>query len=101
MSDKPKMYRCNTKKEFTNNRSVYASYSDNINSNNNRVYNTNEIRKKINEIFGSYDFIYRTKVNIVVDNQVITRKVVGIYNNNLVTIDNEHIPINMIQDIYK
>ena len=100
MSDKPKMYRCDTVKKFNNNRSVYTSYSDNSN-NNFKVYDSNEIRKKINDIFSSSNFIYRTKVNIVVDNQILTRKIVGMYNNNLVTIDNEHIPISMIRDIYK
>ena len=98
MSDKPKMYRCTDKKEFNNNRSVFISYDNN---NTFKVYDTNEIRKKINHIFSSNNFIYRTKVNIVIDNQVITKKIVGVYNNNLVTIDNEHIPINMIRDIYK
>lgn len=97
MSDKPKMYRCDTKKRFNNNKIVYASYNDN----NIKVYDTNDIRKKINNIFNSDNFIYRTKVNIVIDNQIITKKIVGLYNNNLVTIDNEHIPINLISDIYK
>lgn len=100
MSDKPKMYRGEIKKEFTNNRSVYSTYSDNYN-NSFKVHDINEIRKKVNNLFNSPNFIYRTKVNIVVDNQVITKKVVGLYNNNLVTIDNEQIPINLIQDIYK
>lgn len=102
MSDKPKMYKCDMKKEFSNNRSVYASYNDDRNSiNNNVVYDTSDVRKKINEIFGARDFIYRTKVNIVIDNQVLTKKVIGVYNDNLLTIDNEHIPINIIKDIYK
>lgn len=98
MSDKPKMYRCEAKKDFNNNRSIYASYSDN---NTFKVHDSNAIRKKINNLFSSPTFIYRTKVNIIVDNQILTKKVVGVYNNNLVTIDNEQIPINMIQDIYK
>ena len=98
MSDKPKMYRCEAKKDFNNNRSIYASYSDN---NTFKVHDSNEIRKKINNLFSSPTFIYRTKVNIIVDNQILTKKVVGVYNNNLVTIDNEQIPINLIQDIYK
>lgn len=98
MSDKPKMYRCEAKKEFNNNRSVYASYSDNPTF---KVYDTNEIRKKINNLFSSPTFIYRTKINVVINNQILTKKVVGLYNDNLVTIDNEHIPINIIQDIYK
>ena len=100
MSDKPKMYRCMEKKQFNNNRSVYASYNDN-NINTFKVYDTNDIRKKINNLFNSSNFIYRTKVNIVIDNQVFTKKIVGLYNNNLVTIDNEHIPIDLIRDIYK
>ena len=98
MSQKPEMYRGNIKKEFNNNRSVYASYKD---SGEVMVYDTSEVRKKINDIFTSNNFIYRTKVNIVIDNKTVTKKVIGVYNNNLVTIDNEHIPINIIQDIYK
>ena len=98
MSDKPKMYRGEVKKEINNNRSIYASYSD---KNEIRVYDNSDVRKKIDEIFSSSTFIYRTKVNIVIDNQVLTKKVIGVYNNNLVTIDNEQIPISMIRDIYR
>lgn len=98
MNNKPEMYRGNTKKVFNNNRNVYASYID---KNEVRVYDNGEVRKKINEIFNSNNFIYRTKVNIVIDNKTVTKKVIGIYNNNLVTIDNEHIPIGIIQDIYR
>lgn len=99
MSDKPKMYRGEVNKEFNNNRSVYASYSDK--GTNSFVYDINEVRKKINDLFNSNTFIYRTKVNIVVDNKILTKKVIGVYNDNLVTLDNEYIPINMIKDIYK
>jgi len=98
MTQKPEMYRGNIKKEFNNNRSIYASYKD---SGEVLVYDTSEVRKKINDIFTSNNFIYRTKVNIVMDNKTVTKKVIGVYNNNLVTIDNEHIPINIIQDIYR
>jgi len=98
MTQKPEMYRGNIKKEFNNNRSIYASYKD---SGEVLVYDTSEVRKKINDIFTSNNFIYRTKVNIVMDNKTVTKKVIGVYNNNLVTIDNEHIPINNIQDIYR
>lgn len=98
MSNKPEMYRGNVKKEFNNNRSVYASYNSD-NSNEFRVYDTGIVRKKINEIFNSDSFIYRTKVKIVIDNREIVKKIIGVYNDNLVTIDNEHIPINIISDI--
>ena len=98
MSDKPKMYRGEVRKDINNNRSIYASYSDKFEV---KSYDNSSVRKKINDIFSSNTFIYRTKVNIVMDNEVLTKKVIGVYNNNLVTIDNEQIPINMIRDIYK
>ena len=101
MSDKPEMYRGNIKKEFNNNRSVYASYDNKDKDKEFRLYDTSEVRNKINKIFNSDSFIYRTKVKMMIDNQLIVRKIIGVYNDNLVTIDNEHIPINMIKDIYK
>lgn len=98
MSDKPKMYRGEIRRDINNNRSIYASYNDKKEI---RVYDNSEIRKKIDDIFNSSTFIYRTKVNIVMDGEVLSKKIIGVYNNNLVTIDNEQIPINMIKDIYK
>ena len=98
MDNKSKLYRCDKIKVFNNNRSVYASYE---NDNSNIVYNSNDIRRKINNIINSLDFIYTTRVNIVLDKETISKKIVGIYNNNLVTIDNEYIPIELIKDIYK
>ena len=98
MSDKPKMYRGSIRKDINNNRSIYASYNDKKDI---RVYDSSEVRKKIDDIFNSSTFIYRTKVNIAVNGEVLVKKVIGVYNNNLVTIDNEHIPISMIDDIYK
>lgn len=97
MNDKPKMYQNTVKRVFNNNKKIFVSYSDNKNA----VNNSNDIRKKVNDIFSSNNFIYRTKVNIVIDNEVLIKKIVGIYNNNLVTLDNEYIPIDKIKDIYK
>lgn len=98
MNDKPKMYRGVIDKNLNNNRNIYASYS---NKSDIRVYDSSEVRKKINNIFNSDTFIYRTKVNIIMSDRDIIKKVIGVYNNNLVTIDNEHIPISEIKDIYK
>ena len=98
MSDKPKMYRGLINKDMNNNRSIYASYN---NKSDIKVCDGSEIRKKINDIFNSDTFIYRTKVNIVMDNGIFTKKIIGVYNNNLVTIENEHIAISDIRDIYK
>ena len=94
MKSKPKIYH-DTNKQFNNNKKVFLSYLEKNKS------NELDIRKKINNIFNSKDFIYRTKVNIKIDNQIIEKKIIGIKNNNLLTIDNELIPIDTIEDIYK
>ena len=105
MSEKPKMYQNRINKEIHNNRVVYNSYDkDNkVNKDNNiysEVVDTNEIRKKINSIINANNFIYSKMVHIVIGNETITRKIVGLYNNNLITIDNQYIPIDNIKDIY-
>ena len=100
MSEKTKMYRCEVNKKFNNNQSIYSSYNYH-DDNTFKLQDLNDIRKKINNLFESPNFIYRTKVNLVINNQILSKKVIGLYNNNLVTIDNEQIPINLIQDIYK
>lgn len=98
MNDKPKMYQNKINKKFNNNRTVYMS-GDRRNTD--VIWESNDIRKKINDIVNSASFIYRAKVNIVLGNEIIERKIVGVYNNNLITIDNEYIPIDSIKDIYR
>ena len=94
MNTKSNMYHNKIDKQFTNNSIFYSTLEKN-----NKVFESNDIRKKIQNIFNSN--IYRVNVHILLDSGLITRKVIGIYNNNLVTIDNEYIPISNIKDIYK
>ena len=100
MEDKTKIYQNKVDKEFHNNRKVYTSFDNENVSNKNNVYSINDIRKKANDIINSNSFIYSKLVNIVVGNDIIKRKIIGISNNNIVTIDNEYIPIENIKDIY-
>ena len=95
MNNKPKMYQNKVNKEFHNNRIIYMS-----NSKNDSVEES-DIRKKIDDILSSNDFIYRAKVNIVMDSGIVSKKIIGVSGNNLLTIDNELIPIDSIKDIYK
>ena len=99
MEDKGKIYQNRVNKEFHNNKIVFTSYDNNSKSEN-IIVNTNDIRKKINDINNFNNFIYSKMVNIVIGNDIIKRKIIGIFNNNLVTIDNEYIPIDNINDIY-
>lgn len=96
--EKPKIYQNREYKEFHNNREVFMSTDKDLTK---MVWDSNDIRKKINDIIDAPNFIYRANVNILIGNDIIQRKIVGIYNNNLITIDNEHIPIDTIKDIYR
>ena len=102
MDKKPKMYQNKVNKEFHNNKTVFISYdNDNSISNDyNKIFDSNIIRNKIDKIINSNNFIYSKIVHIVIGTDTIIRKIIGIYNNNLVTIDNEYIPIASIKDIY-
>ena len=97
MEDKPKMYQGKVNKSFNNNKKVYFSYNDN----DNYISSNNDIRKKIKDIVNGADFIYRTKVNIIMGGKTYIKKIIGIKDNNLITLDNEYIPIDKIDNIYK
>ena len=98
MKEKPKMYHNKIDKVFHNNRLVYMSYDKDLRHD---LAKLDDIRKKIDHILNDNSFIYRTMVNIKINNEIIVKKIIGIVNNNLITIDNERIPIESIQDIYK
>ena len=101
MNDKPKMYQNKLAKDFHNNKTIYTTYSKNETSSKyNQIIDSNVIRKKIDDIINSNSFIYSKLVHIIIGNETIKRKIVGIYNNSLITIDNEYIPIDSIKDIY-
>lgn len=96
--ERPKMYQNRENKVFHNNREVFMSMDR---SNENRVKDIKDIRKKITDIIDSPNFIYSKEVNIVLEKEIILRKIIGIRGNNLITIDNEYIPIDSIKDIYR
>lgn len=57
------------------------------------------VSQKINEIFNSPYYIYKADVEITLENEVVTKKIIGKNQKNLITMDNELIPIETIQDI--
>lgn len=97
MNDKSTMYHNKINKEINNNELIYTSYGSNPNT---IKWNNEDIRKKINNIINDNNFIYSKLVNIVIENEIIKKKIIGIDNNYLITIDNESIPLDSIKDIY-
>jgi hypothetical protein len=60
----------------------------------------NDVEKDIKKILTSKEFIYRADVLITLkDNSKIKKTIIGTNNNSLITIDDELIDINRIQEI--
>ena len=102
--DLPKMYAVNFNKEIKNNEEVFSTLDRNPKKEiirNNPKNDRFTIEQKIFNIFNTKDYIYKADVTILTDNEVLKKRIVGKNNNNLITMDNEYIPIDKIRDIYK
>ena len=102
MSDLPRMYHNKIEKDLNNNKKVFSTLekeeerrSININNKNNYT-----VEQKIYNIFNSPNYIYKIDVIIVTDKGKDKKRIVGKTKTNLITMDNEYIPINTIRDIY-
>lgn len=100
----PKMYQKKINKPINSIQKMYSTIN-NSNNNGNEVrdfkYSNISIDKKIDNIFNAYDYVYKADVTIVTDNDILHKRIVARNKNNLITIENEFIPINIIRDIYK
>lgn len=104
-----RMYKNKINKRLDNTQMVYSTLDkerntkEEVSSDLERVshYDNISIDKKINDIFSSSDYIYKADVKIVTDNCILNKRIVARNRNNLITMDNEYIPISMIRDIYK
>ena len=100
----PKMYHTKINKPISSIQKIYTSINnknDNSSDSNNLKNWGISIDKKINNIFSSYDYVYKADVTIITDNDILKKRIIARNNNNLITIDNEYIPISIIRDIYK
>lgn len=104
----PKMYQTKINKTVPSIQKVYSTIST---PKENRVeerpitrstrYSSVSIDKKIDSIFNSSDYVYKADVTIVTDTEELKRRIIARNRNNIITIDNEFIPISIIRDIYK
>jgi len=101
------MYKNNINKKLNNTQLVYSTMNKNnvdissYNDNSNRKEVGISLEKKIDNIFNSFDYIYKADVNIVTDKDILKKRIVARNRTNLITYDNEYIPISIIRDIYK
>ena len=102
MSELPRMYHNNIDKDLNNNERVFSTLDSNNIYTNSFINNRNNltVEQKIVNIFNSPNYIYKIDVVIVTDNNKVIKRIIGKNKNNLITMDNEYIPINTIRDIY-
>ena len=96
MKKLPDLFTNTFDKKIDNNEEYITIKNNNTDT---KKYTKYEILKKIDNIFKSTDYIYKTKVNITLKDGVIKRKIIGKNAVHLITIDNELIPIGDIIDI--
>lgn len=104
----PKVFANKIDKKINNNVDVYYSSKGTITKNIEKesyIEHQNSLEKlsiitKINNIFNSPRYVYKADVNIKLNSgTVINKRIVGKNNNELITIENEKIPIESILDI--
>lgn len=101
MKELPKMYQNKINKKIDSIQKVYSTFDDRTAKVSNPKYLSVSIDKKIDDIFKAHDYVYKADVTIVTDTETIKKRIVAKNNNNVITIDNEYIPISIIRDIYK
>ena len=97
----PKMYHNKINKPISSIQKMYTTINCNNDFKNDIKYPSISIDKKIANIFNSSDYVYKADVTIITDNDTLHKRIIARNKNNLITIDNEYIPISIIRDIYK
>lgn len=103
----PKVFANKIDKNLNNNEKVYVAKGSSetlIKEENNRQSDRIDLRgmninQKIKAIFNSKSYIYKADVEVVQNGQKMIKKIIGKNGNHLITIDNEIIPIETIEDI--
>lgn len=104
--DLPKVFKNKIDKELKNNSEFYYSANNSEHRNSeevkqNSANSNDDIRKKINEIFMSPNYIYKATVSIKTKTETLETRIIGRNKNYLITMDNKTIPIDNIIDITK
>ncbi len=95
MNKLPNVFANPITKKLNNYQDLYRSDRDI------KTYNPKDINKKINEIFGSLNHVYKSRVRITMNDGIHEEEIVGKTNINLLTIDNKLIKITDILNIEK
>ena len=112
----PKVFANKVEKNAGNNKNVFYSGDDRNDYSNETDFSlqkssqennfkdksgpfTKNINQKIKEIFNSSNYIYKADVELTLKSGKVIKRIIGKNANNLITMDNELIPISEIIDI--
>lgn len=105
----PKIYANNIDKKISNNKKIdYPGLNDNTETTSSNkkskieeaINNSKKnINQKLNDIFNSPKYVYKAEVEIKLKDKTVVKKIIGQNQNQLITLDNELIPISDIIDI--
>ena len=96
----PKVFANKIEKEIQNNDRVYVASKDVIEKQEPTIQLQGmNVNQKIKTILNSKNYIYKAEVDIKTNNGIIIKKIIGKSGNQLITMDNELIPIDTIIDI--
>lgn len=96
----PKVFANKIEKEIENNNRVYVASRDLKEKQKPAIpLQGMNVNQKIKTILNSKNYIYKAEVEIKTNNGIITKKIIGKSGNQLITMDNELIPIDSIIDI--
>lgn len=99
----PRVYVNGQSEKIENNKEMF--YSKNTctplsnNDTSKDMLNALAVKKKINDIFSSNSFVYKTEVKIKIEDKEIIETIIAKTNNSLLTMQNKIIPICIIKDI--
>ena len=95
---KPKIYINKIEKNINNNKENYYYRNNDYK----KDFSLINIKEKINDIFSSDDFVYKSNVIIILKNgKEIKDELIAIKNNELILLNNDKINIDIIEDIKK
>jgi len=100
----PGVYANKINKKLNNNKTVFYGGKEEMIKKEQKETNVSfdnnlSIKEKITEIFNSDHYIYKINVDITLKGEKITRKLIGYNDKDVITIDNELIPVKEIKDI--
>ncbi len=99
----PKVFANKVEKNAGNNKEVFYSSKEVVKESDDRgpkmIKREKNINQKINDIFNSSRYVYKADVEITLKSGIVSKRIVGKNGNNLITIENELIPISDIIDI--